>query len=52
MASLNEGWKYAPNIWKRILRMIYGPVNDGIVYAEEDTLMSFVRYDEQDTVKW
>ena len=32
--------------------MIYGPVNDGMVYGEEDTLMSFIRSDEQDIVKW
>jgi hypothetical protein len=47
LASLKEGWKYAPNLWKNNVK------NDKVlftivVYGEQDTVVS---YYETDIVK-
>jgi hypothetical protein len=44
LVPLKEGWNYTLNFERRMLRMLYGPVNDNSsLYGEQDTAMSFIR---------
>jgi hypothetical protein len=47
---LKEGWKYAQNLWKENIGMIYGPINDNDIWRTRYNNELYTLYDTLDTV--
>ena len=46
---LKEGWKYAPNLWKKNIKNDLGPINDDGVWRTRYNNELYTLYDELDS---
>jgi hypothetical protein len=49
VTSLKEGWKYAPNFWKKNIKNDVGPINDNGVWKTRYSNELYTLYDELDS---